>query len=351
MSLLLVFLAGILVLFQAISRLEIRDSKYIDVWHRESSNKDTLRTLTLDASRLQRSRKPKLIIIGGSSSGLGFRPEHLQQLFPDYEIANLAVPGANAMEVRQVMEMVQTLLPQDVLQESVFVCGIVYHTLTAVSIEPKGCINPYLVESGLYKWSGDGVRPIIWASKMDFLVQILRPYFSLQHALQRRGFGVNGSYAEEFVSRLFRKLRGEPAITRREEIMCDYLAECRFPTDEEKQFYVNWIGSRCDLESDAGFDEMLLMCQSAQNKGGMLVLVDVPIAEWHKQLSPAHKSYQRRKFPYIDKALELSNVRYINLLDVRGLSDETRFRDGVHPCEEAAESWSLALRERWPYDS
>lgn len=345
------FFAGVYFLFYIISSPWAPENEYVDAWRKGSTIDDYFRTLTLDASRLQRSSKPKLIMLGGSTTGLGFRPQQLQPLFPDYEIANLAVAGGSALEVRQVMEMVQMLLPEDVLQESVFAVGIVCYTLTAIPRISENSVNHYLVESGLYEWEGDNVRPIVWAHKMDLLVRLLRPYFSLKHALQKHGSAANRSYTQECVTRLFQKIRGEePKGANSTRLLTGHLPECHAPTEEDKRDFIGRFDSVSGLASESGFDEILAMCRLVEERGGFLILVDVPLAEWHIELSPVHDVFDQRKMVCLEEALKYPNVRYINLQEIPRFSDDSRFLDGMHPCEEVTETWSLALREYWPFD-
>ncbi|RJP17961.1 MAG: hypothetical protein C4520_15250 [Candidatus Abyssobacteria bacterium SURF_5] len=332
--------AGLLVVFAALWYLILYAGYYIyEEWTRPPVDTicfvEAYRTLSLDACRLQRNERPKLIVLGSSNALFGFRPDELQPLFPQYEAANLSLPGSNMTDTRQVIELLEQLLPAHVKDKSLFVIGIFYGSVYGNGHN----VNEALVESRLYRWNGDGIRPIVPAQRVDLLVRVLRPVLVLNRPLKNslsffHSLSSNRPAAAE---------AAPPAVIRQpsgEKIV-------QIDRNQWKQRTDN-TDSRCRFENEErGFEELVRVCDLIQSCGGKLLLVDLPLPEWHQNVSEYHEKYQAQKQQHLAEALRYPSVYYVNLLENEKLCDERNYLDATHPGPVAATLWSKTLRQRW----
>ncbi|RJP16095.1 MAG: hypothetical protein C4520_18950 [Candidatus Abyssobacteria bacterium SURF_5] len=291
--------------------------RYVDIgdeW------RDAFPFLTFDVCRLQRNEKPKLIILGSSNCMVGFRPEHLQPLFPEYEVANLSIPGANMSDIRQIVELLQLLLPRHVLDKSLFFVGMWYGSF---SWERSPVVNESLVKIGLYKWNGESIQSVVPAENMDLFVRLLRPLVLCRELLERTREAFMNVGADSFL----------PEGT-----------ECGANSEEKTigllQYYESFYGGHAASE----FNELLAICDLIESGGGELVLIDMPLPRWHQEASLFHFEYQQRKQPFLEEALQYQCVKYIDMIDDPDLSDEMNYRDATHACGPAQEMWSRVLK-------
>jgi hypothetical protein len=307
------------------------------------------RILALDSFRLRRSSKPKIIILGASNSMIGFRPDEMAPLFPEYEVANLGYPGATILDINEIAQMTQALLPPDVLENSVFVVSIWYGTFRIASADGWG-VNDILCGTGLYKLEAGKLRSITNIEYMPFLSRALRPYFFVQFALSMlpvpderiperpnlKHFLHNSHKffepIEKFSARWYGPFQTPPSEKERDWLVYEFF-------DQEPN-------GESELPQK-GFEKLYDLCRLTQEAGARLVLVDVPVPEWHKQRSHLYQDYQRRKEIFLEKALRYSDVCYVNLLDVEELSGDRAFSDATHPALDMTKTWSEALSERW----
>jgi len=324
----------------------MEEEKYVDTLDAKSNiNRDWYRTLCLDIWRLRNTDKPKMIFLGSSNSGMAFRPENLESVFPEYEISCCATPGASISDTRQTIEMIQMILPRNVLDESIFVIGMSYHL---VFIRDEGNVRRSMLESGLYKSKGKKIYPLIGPDMTYFLACALRPFFFMQR-MQTSIENQVENYARNMVRNSPKPLSG----VQEESTTADFMAHRSKKTSrrrsrsDRRKFYVDYHTRICSVKDDRGFLEVLDICEMVRNDGGKLVLVDMPLPDWYRKRAPVHKKYQEMKGRYLDDALRDSHVRYINLLDIPELAEETMFFDGTHLRMVAMDFFIQSITDRW----
>lgn len=350
----------------AISVFMVPDSKNINtnLWSNIYSGGYGIGVLCLDSSRLQKSSKPKLVFLGSSNVMVGFNPDELQPVFPRYEVANLSSAGANITDIRQTFELLHTLLSREVFRKSVFVIGMWYKIYQGELGPERNIINKLLLTTGVYKMEGNKVCPVVPAKYMYTLVRTLRPFYFIKYALKKWDEYISYSiwakskeirtHINKYLLGNQKKQKDTATIGSNVDLLIEYpmhTSKKGYLTEEDK----NWLLEKYlnhkkgeDLKlGNKGFEELLRLCQDAQKWGGTIVLVDLPLPDWHMERSSFFKDYQTRKLSYIHKATQLGYVHYLSLQYGDGLTDEANFTDSTHPKDNVSALWCKSLKERW----
>ncbi|MCQ9207315.1 MAG: hypothetical protein NG740_05515 [Omnitrophica bacterium] len=283
------------------------------------------------------SPKKKIFFIGASNVRDGFRPKELQSVLPEYEVHNLAVSGSNITEMHDVVNILQ-LLPEDLMKKSVFVIGIWYGSFVDDEKHWGTANSSVITEAlryGLYRL--DSGKPKLRV-KMDYLsyaTVLLRPCLFLQRLITK--VYVYGDRLRTFAHNLLRKKR----------IDFSAVFNPRRPGLDEAYKRValrrwqDFMGTKNGSFKDEQFEKFLDLSKLVNKSGAMLLIVDMPLPEWHRRGSPYWRNYQKKKNYYINEALKLGNVRYVDLeLEI----EDKDFRDSVHPQPEVTKQWGILLK-------
>lgn len=341
----------------AISVFMVSDSKNINPMLHSKIYKvdDTgMAVFCFDSCRLQKSRKPKLVTLGSSNVMMGFNPDVLQHLFPEYEVANLGTTDANISDIRQAFELLHTLLSRAVFKKSVFVIGMWYRVYQGEIGSKRDLINGSLLETGLYRKDGRMVRPVVPAKYMYALVRTLRPLYFCKYNLNYYYPKILTSIRTYLVCLVGNqnKQKDSAIIGLNWIEYAGHTSRKGYLSEEDKDWFLETYlhqrkGEDLKLENK-GFEELLRLCQDAKEWGGTIVLVDMPLPDWHMDRSSLFKDYQTRKLSYIHKATQLSNVHYLSLQYGDGLTYEANFGDATHPKDDhISVLWCKSLKERW----
>lgn len=317
----------------------------------------TVRTLAFEMWKLQRKEKPKLIFFGSSNVFIGFRPEYLEPLFPEYEIAILAIPGGNISEAMEVIRILRAGFPEGSFQDSVFVVGM-FHLLVCEPQHPNpDLLREGLLKSGFYILDGESIKPRFPAKVMDITSGMLRPYFFFQYLV--RAYDLNRLKPERMIPQVGKRLGSrtyglswERAVANENKFGWKGRKPFNRPlTEEQRQWIREWYGLGMPRDSlEPYFEQLLDLCKLTEEMEVSLVLIDMPLADWHQKTSPRFPLYQKTKKEYINRTLKYPHVRYYNFLDLPGFSEASTFYDHVHPFKEIARKWSETLRKLWDLD-
>lgn len=325
----------------------VHDSKNIDTNLWSAIYHDSwLEILCYDSWRLRESSQPKLVILGSSNARIGFRPAELQPLFPEYEIANLSGSAANISDIRQTFELLHIVFPDEVFKKSVFAIGMFYGIYQEKGSPETIRVNEGLLKTGLYRREGGNIRPIVPAKYMYTLIRILRPFNFLNSIL------VNiKKYYNNFLIKIKEMLRIKKywgnELTPHEDVN-GHTSQKGYLTEEDKRWWIERHSQYKNGEDlKKGVKELSRLCREAQKWGGTVVLIDLPLPDWHMEMSSFFKDYQKEKLNYIHKATQYDSVHYLDLQYGNGLTDEANFKDATHPKDNVTALWSKSLKERW----
>lgn len=135
--------------FPPAHRIHVADGDRVPIMTKEEMGLSAL----LDSVQLSFGDRPQLIILGASGPAQAYPPRFVQAVLPDYEISNLAVPGARMTETLVVFDEVLHTVPASVLHRSVIVLGV-----TSMAFLDEGDPFSPVMESRVAWWEVPRVR-------------------------------------------------------------------------------------------------------------------------------------------------------------------------------------------------
>ena len=298
---------------------------------------------------LRQTDRPKLLFIGGSQVGFGFRPEDLEVLFPDYEVHNLSLPVSNITEMIQVVSSIRDVLPRSVyLEKSAFVIGVWYGSFYVnKSLWPKG-YTYFQRESErcrLFKVHGLSVEPLFSPETRFLLVHLMRPYFWCSSVVikVRALLGRSGAYGrvKAFIHDLRQNRRFDWTLLWRE---CPVVDQA-YKEAAIRQYAL--AGSPEGILYEEQFLEFTRLRNLVTSTGARMVIVNLPVPPWHMRRAPLYWDYVRRVPSELFVEPKSGVVDYI---DLSNIFDFESFCDSTHPTRRAASIWSARLAAYWPQD-
>lgn len=277
-------------------------------------------TVILYKRRLFRSDKPKLIILGGSSSRDGFRPEELKSEFEAYDPHNLAFSSANASQMLETVKFLNDTSSAGSFKDSIFVFGM---------------FSGALVSNQGRKWDQNGgpfpaqIRYLGGYEKNE--AGAYRPRFS--DAFSQVGLAANmpmyclASSMRKGIKGLSKFVRG----------LVEAAEEKEFNREKLLRSMARKIGGgpKAYNEQYAALQEMQKLIESM---GARLVLAEIPVARWYRERSDEAKAFERF-FEEIERDGEITSVSLNS-----GFTDDM-FRDHAHPVMTTTHLWSEKLHE------
>jgi hypothetical protein len=277
---------------------------------------------------------PNVVLVGASNVEVGFSPREVERTLAadgnDAAVHNLAVGGANVTETAEVVDLLLEAAPPERHRDLTVAIGLWFGLFTddrQLWPDRPTDIDVERFRYGLYRKDGasgaiEPVLPVRWLPAAALLV---RPFLALDVL-------VKGNLAALRV-----RLVGRPH---------DVAGPTPPPLDEEGRrarslaFWRNYVGTDGAL-SDEQFERLDRLVRRLSEAGVRVLLVDLPLPQWHARRSPYYADYQQRKRRWIDAALATTpNVRYASLQD---LSNDADYIDEVHPTPEAARRWVRRL--------
>jgi hypothetical protein len=287
-----------------------------------------------------------LVILGGSNCKQGFRPAELHAELPEYRIHNLALDGTNVTEMRLVVDLAGAAMPDAVAKQAVFVVGICYPVFADNIHRNKWFGRPDDPNAGydvglrreIARWTPDaslsnyGEIPNSRAVNATFATA-LRPYFMFDNVkvmLQQ----VEPSKLQLSVGAV---LNGQWQLLKSEPEPRYFLN----PRADQLSALNSLIGTATGELNPEQFDELLQLAHDINRLGARLILVDMPLPEWHRVASAADTHYRRRLPEYLPQLADLEGFDYVDLYDA-----PLRFIDQGHPFPNQTATWGHALAEK-----
>jgi len=281
-----------------------------------------------------RSAAPKLVLLGASNTMAGFKQRELQPLLPEVEVHNLAVGGANLSEVRQVAELVREVQTPEARRQTSYVVGL-WYGLFASDAARWNTVDRHAGDTdidieryryGFYRRTPSGATPVLPPRYMSTAETLVLPYLALDRL------------ARDLTVSLRAKLSGKPAK------LSDEQRNLRVISREEQQKYLEFWRSYMGFESrvsDQQFEQLRALVDTLVADGSRVVLVDMPIPNWHAQGSALAADYRERVRRLAPTLAALPGVTWLSMPG----TDDDQFSDEVHPKPRVSPRWAARLAE------
>ncbi|MCB4757546.1 MAG: hypothetical protein LHV69_11055 [Elusimicrobia bacterium] len=212
----------------------------------------------------------------------------------------------------------------------------------------KGESRPIDVERlryGLYRQGQDGIRPRFPLPLFLYVRDLIHPF--LVTSFFARKWNSEGKEwfwpaLKEIVNKYIPQFVTSPVQVKASAHTADWLNAHHVDKEEQEKELQIWkdrFGEKLVLEQ---FNKLLDLAALVNRTHGTLVVVDMPIPEWHRIHSALFKDYQRKKNPFIKELIAQPNVTYI---DFQNVSDNEDFFDSTHPKPKTAIKWTKKLAE------
>lgn len=266
-----------------------------------------------------------LFLLGASNVKVGFLPKVLHRFFPDYNIHNLSIGGGNFAQLFEIVQLINEMLTVEGKHSAVFVIGI-WHGLFASN--SRAHVNVIEGEARpLYSFNNFVLSSPDIASQ-DFKRLILR-FFYPYKPIKKFGLWVVNCLKDFAKNQLH--MTSVPIVVNE-----------RFKQEAMKKRN-NDFGP---ADESFGMEQLQFLEKIATltfGQGSKLILVDMPLPDWHRELSPHYKvveTLKRKFFPQLCRNWQLS------WFDFPGLGKLDLFLDSTHPSEEGAILWTKDLGEK-----
>jgi hypothetical protein len=275
----------------------------------------------------------KVLLLGASNMLAGFRQEQVQALVPECEVHNLAVGGSNIRQVEQIVELVREVQTPVARRHDRFVIGLWYGLFASDEARWHGRdrqagdtdIDIERYRYGFYRRTPSGPVPLLPPRDLNAGVLLIHPYLVLDRAARD-------------VTQTLRDL-----ITEKPPAMTDAQRNAVVLTEAEKRKYLafwhEYMGSVGVLDASP-FRVLGRVVDGILAQGGQVVLVDMPIPEWHSRGSALWADYRKR----MDELLAGLQARVgVAILRMEDADAEQDFRDEVHPKPRVTPRWAERL--------
>ncbi len=278
--------------------------------------------------------EPKLILVGASNTGMGFKQPDVQALVPCAAVSNIAIGSANISEVQQIVDLVHEVQSGAARRSDTFVIGIWFgmfvettqlwpnddrqHGDTDIDIERY--------RYGFYRRTAAGPVAVVPPAWLHWETTLIRPYLVLEKVARDVTSGLRHA--------LFVR---PPALTDadREALALD--------ADQRRQAVEYW---RQTLGNDGHIaqSQMVLLRQLIESllaAGEKVVVADMPIPAWHRDASPYYPGYaQAVQAEIFDRFSGRAGFAALRMADLDNAQD---YSDEVHAKPHLARIWARRL--------
>ena len=278
----------------------------------------------------------KIILVGASNTGVGFRQKLVQSKLGCAKVSNLAMGGANISEVKQVIDLVHEVQTDRERQNNTFVIGIWFgmfmdsdvHFADGDRHRGETDVDIERYRYGFYRRTPDGPVAVLPPQWLDAGVMAIRPFLLIEKVAREARAGVN------------LLLTGRTSAQR-----TDDERESVVMSDADKQkalaYWKESMGRTNDI-SPAQVAVLKQVIQALLGSGESVVLVDLPIPAWHRDASPYEPSYRLALKGLLREFGDQPNFSSLSMSD---LDNDLDYSDEVHAKRHLSDVWSVRLAD------
>ncbi len=276
---------------------------------------------------------PRIIFVGASNTGVGFKRREVQPLLPNVEVDNLSVGGSNMTQIAQIVDLAQELQSPAARGRTTFVIGMWYGTFvqdrfrwdTPDRHAGDTDIDIERYRYGFYRRTDDGSKPLLPPGELALGVILIHPYLVFDE-LSRRA-------SKELRDRLFGRATSRTDAERNASIV----------SEADKEAALKYW--RDQMHSDGPIaEEQFVVLRNLIDRilaqGSRVVLVDLPIPRWHEERSPLYQEYLSHKRSLVSDLAGRAGFAYLEMTD---LNSDLEFADEVHPKPRITRQWAARV--------
>ncbi|WP_407147334.1 hypothetical protein [Bradyrhizobium sp. ORS 86] len=276
----------------------------------------------------------KIILVGASNTGVGFRQKLVQSKLGCGTVSNLAMGGANISEVKQVIDLVHEVQTDPERRQNTFVIGIWFGMFIDSDVKfadgdrhrGETDIDIERYRYGFYRRTPDGPVAVLPPQWLDAGVMAIRPFLLLEKAAREARAGVN------------LVMTGRTSAQRTDDERERVVVSEEYK-QQALQYWTDTMGRPSDI-APGQVDVLKQTIQALLDSGEKVVLVDLPIPAWHRDASPYEPSYRLALKGLLQEFGDRPNFTSLSMDD---LDNDLDYSDEVHAKRHLADVWSVRL--------
>lgn len=288
--------------------------------------------LFLARSRLD-SEADKVLLLGASNAMIGFKQEQVEPLLPKVEVHNISVGGSNITQIGQIVDLVREVQSPAARQHDTYVLGLWYGLFAddkARWYTPDRHPGDTDIDIERYRYGFErrterGPVPVLPAKDLAAGVLLIHPYLLLDRTTR--------DLTESFRALISAK---QPAKTDEERNSVALNAPQK---SQYLAFWREYMGF-ADRMSESPFTQLSRIIDGILADGGRVLVVDMPIPDWHSKGSPLWADYRRHIDPMLSQLQTRERASVLRMGDENADAD---FEDEVHPKPRVAPRWAQRL--------
>lgn len=276
----------------------------------------------------------KVILVGASNTGVGFKQNVIQSRLSCANVSNLGMGGANITEVGQVINLVHEVQSDDNRRSNTFVIGIWFGMFIDSELKYADAdrnrgetdIDIERYRYGFYRRTPNGPVAVLPPKWLDAGVTFLRPFLLIEKLARQARTGINWL------------VTGRASAQR-----TDAEREIAVMSEEDKHKALDYWEESMGHKSGISSAQVELLKQTIGKlllSGEKVVIVDLPIPAWHRDASPYESSYRAALKDLLQQFGNRPNFTAMSMDDLDGNLD---YSDEVHAKRHLAEVWSIRL--------
>ena len=276
----------------------------------------------------------RIVILGASNARDPFRPEIMERSLPDWRVANASLSGASIDEIADAVDLIYLEQGADPGNRTAFVICLNYIQFIPPS-RPEGTDSPLASEAlrgGVHERT-EGRLTSRYPRPVERLVSaVFRPQ-AVAASLPRRTFKALFANPElPAVKNFVDRFRGDDPLARWVEVIGEHpdLDAVTVPDDVRRALMDQRLaGAGGDKAlSEAGFRELAELVALIRSRGDSVVLVDLPLPDWHLAGVPVTDASYRSGVAEILSRWEGDPA--VAALSLREFDDPDNFFDSGH---------------------
>ena len=275
----------------------------------------------------------KLILVGASNTGMGFKQPDVQALVPCAAVSNIAIGSANISEVQQIIDLVHDVQNDAARRSTTFVIGIWFgmfvettqlwpnddrqHGDTDIDIERY--------RYGFYRRTAAGPVAILPPTWLRVETTVIRPYLMLE------------KFARDVTSGLRHALFVRPpALTDadREALVLDGKER-----GQALEYWRQTLGNNGHI-AQSQVASLSHLIDSLLAAGEKVIVADLPIPAWHRDASPYAPGYAQAVTALFGHFAGRPGFAAFSMPDLDKAQD---YSDEVHAKPHLARIWAQRL--------
>lgn len=276
----------------------------------------------------------KVIMVGASNVGNGFRATMVQPLMRCSKVSNLGVGGTNISQVTQIIDLVHEVQDGATRKLNTFVIGAWYGMFVDSDVRYNDVdrhrgdtdIDIERYRYGFARRTADGSVNLVPAGWLDEGVAAIRPILLLEKAARTM---------RSVADRLAGRSRDRTEAEREVAVM----------TEKQKQDALVYWRQGMGGKDQISQEQVALLIRTVDqllDAGEQVVLADLPIPAWHRDASPYYPAYQQALQAAVQKFDGRRGFKFMRMSDLDGNED---YSDEVHAKPHLAKVWSTRLAE------